>query len=47
MIIRKLTLEIGLVQSYVFYYRENQTKIIDVYISMEKSDQAQSYTPIF
>ena len=40
MIIRKLTMEICLVQSYVFYPVENQSKIIDVYISMEHSDQA-------
>ncbi len=43
MIIRKLTMEICLVLSYVFYRIENQSKIINVYvyISMEKSDQAQ------
>ncbi len=28
-------------RSYVFYRIENQSKIIDVYISIEKSDQAQ------
>ncbi len=41
MIIRKSIMEIYLVRSYVFYRIENQSKIIDVYISMEKSDQAQ------
>ena len=35
-----VTLKFSLVWSYVFYYRENQSKIIDMYISMEKSDQA-------
>ncbi len=28
----------------VFYHIENQSKIIVVYISMEKTDQAQIYT---
>ncbi len=32
---------IYLVRSYVFYHIQNRSKIIDVYISMEKSDQAQ------
>ncbi len=34
-------MEICLVQSYVFYHIENQFQIIDMYISMEKSDQTQ------
>ncbi len=34
-------MEICLVWSYVFYLIENQSKIIVVYISVEKSDQAQ------
>ncbi len=44
MIIRRLTMAICLVRSYVFYHIENQVKIIVVYISMEKSDQAQFLT---
>ena len=39
MVIRKLTIEICLIRNYVFYYIENQSKIIIVYIAMEKSDQ--------
>ena len=43
LIISKLTMEICLVRSCVFYHIENQSKIImiSVYISLEKSDQAQ------
>ncbi len=40
MIIKKLTMEICLVPFNVFYHIENQSKIILVYFSMEKSDQA-------
>ena len=40
MIIRNLTIEICMVQSCVLYPVENQSKIIIVYNSMKKSDQA-------
>ena len=41
MIIKTVTLKFCLVRSYVFYYKENISEIIDVYILMEKSEQAQ------
>ncbi len=44
MIIRKLTMEIAVVRSCVFYPIENKSKIIVVYIEIEKSDQAQFRT---